>query len=262
MFNENFSTEELPERDKEELEEENQENQKGSEEKEGAENEEQENQESKGEEKMEKEIEFAKDFVDKESEALGMNSEQNEKEAVKGVKNKLKKAIVAISLGLSLIAPVNAYAQKVNSATESLKPKSQATEMEHQEHGFSAEQENKLALQTIEELKNIPDQGVKSKAMNDYYKRIVAKTIINRFALELKLGKTGELEGKINARDVSNALKVLEQNINKFIDQEYGDKNGKVNLKEWNQFTQDMQNYPGIQELEQMILDYSTLNAK
>lgn len=268
MFNEGFSREEFPEEDEQELNQEEQEQEEQKEEEEEQEEEKKEEQEEENsqensqenkKEEIEKEMEFASEFVNKESDALEIDLEKNEKEPPKGIKHKVKKAIIALTLGLSLIAPVNAYANEANLGAEQTKAKSQATEIEHQEHGFSAEQESKLALKTIEELKNIPDQGVKNKAMNDYYKKIVAKTIINRFALELKLGKTGDIEGQINAKDISAALKVLEKNVNKFIDQEYGNKDGKVDIKEWNEFSKDMSNYPGIQEMEQMILDYSTM---
>lgn len=169
---------------------------------------------------------------------------------------KLKKALQSITAGLFLMVAVNAYAQEYPRLEEKV-PKEKIIEMAKQE--LSAQEQNKLALQTLEKLVQIPDQPrAKSEAQNQYLQRRVAKILIHCLAGQLKTGKI-DFGVKISPQDLKRTLDLLNENISAFADQKFGNKDGETTPEEFREFQKATKKYPGLQVLQQMIIQYSYL---
>lgn len=115
--------------------------------------------------------------------------------------------------------------------------------------------EDEMAMQALESLVNIPDQKENSPHLAYLMKKEVARTIIYDLAARLKLKKTEEgYHTTINKEDLSKALKLLNGNIARFADKNYGDNNKIISLEEFDKFLKETKGLPGIQVMREMFL--------
>ncbi|MCD6085936.1 hypothetical protein J7J37_00020 [bacterium] len=194
----------------------------------------------------EEERKFNKEFVNKEEEALEMKKEEPSR-----LKKLMKKVLCGITAGVILMGAAKAYAESP-SALQEIKPKKEVVEV--MESKLSAEQQEKLAVQTIENLASIPE------TQSRYAQEQVAKSYIYRFAAQIKSGEIGpEVKTSLSPTDVKKALEILNQNIGKFADQKFGNADGNLTMEEMMKFREKIQTSVGLKKLLEMIITYKSL---
>jgi len=195
----------------------------------------------------EEERKFNKEFVSEEEEVLEIKKEEPSR-----LKKLAKKVLCSITAGVILLTgTIKTYAESP-SAFQEMKPKKEVVEV--MESKLSAEQQEKLAVQTIENLANIPE------GQSRYAQEQVAKSYIYRFAAQIKSGEIGpEVKTSLSPTDVKKALEILNQNIGKFADQKFGNADGNLTMEEMKKFREKMQTSVSLKKLLEMIIMYKSL---
>ncbi len=97
----------------------------------------------------------------------------------------------------------------------------------------------------LDKLFNIPDQKVDQKlaapGQNRLMQEEVARILIAKYALEIK----GLSSGQVSREDEEVAVNELQKNLDKYIDETYGNKDGKVSPEEIRKFEDTVQHVPG-----------------
>lgn len=117
--------------------------------------------------------------------------------------------------------------------------------------------EDQLAMETLETLVSLPDPPENSPHLAYLMKKEAGRSAIYDFAARVKLKKAeGEINTTVGREDLHRALRILDGNIARFADQKYGNKNGKIELEEFDRFLKETKNLPGIQVMREMFLKH------
>ena len=145
----------------------------------------------------------------------------------------------SITAGVILLTgAIKTYAESL-SAFQEIKPKKEVVEV--MESKLSAEQQEKLAVQTIESLANIP------KELSRYKQEQVVKRYIHRFAAQIKSEEIGsEVDISLSLPNIKKALGILNQNIGKFADQKLGNADGSLTMEEMMKFREKCKHLSGL----------------
>jgi len=160
--------------------------------------------------------------------------------------------LCSITAGVILLTgAIKTYAESP-SVFQEMKPKKEVVEV--MESKLSAEQQEKLAIQTIESLANIPE------GQSRYAQEQVAKSYIYRFAAQIKSEEIGsEVDISLSLPNIKKALGILNQNIGNFADQKLGNADGSLTMEEMMKFREKMQTSIGLKKLLEMIIIYKSL---
>ncbi len=201
---------------------------------------------------FDEEMKFNNEFMAREYEKL----EVKEKEIKnRKPKNTFKRALCGATAGLMLMGAVNAYARgaripnRMRGGGESV-----GVIDARQRQKLTNERKEKLIMKTIERLGNMPIDP--SPMGNEGMKRM-ARMEIKTLAVYLKVWRIGgRIETNINIDDIRDALELLHKDLPKFIDQDLGNKDNRLEQNELDKFMFLTKHSSGLREMVNMMRNY------